>query len=195
MRLSGLGIFFCAFCLAVAGCASNAPPPRYPDITFSHLQPIRLDVAEIVYAPRYQAPVGHPNVGHEFPVPPARAAEQWIGDRLVAAGTHGQARVTIRRAAATETKLKVKEGLKGAFTTDQAWRYDAYIDVAIDAVDPNRGLKAQATTNAHRSRTVPEDASLSEREDVWFAMTETLMRSFNETFEAQIRKDLAKFIK
>ena len=195
MRISGLRPALCLFILAVAGCASDVQPPRYPDITFSHLPPIRLDVAEIVYSPRYQPPLDAPNVGQDFPVPPVKAAEQWIRDRLVAVGTQGQARVTIRRATATETKLKVTEGLKGAFTTDQAWRYDANLDVVIDAVNPNRGLKAQATTIAHQSETVPEDASLSEREDVWFAMTEKLMRSFNKTFEAEIRKNLAKFIK
>jgi hypothetical protein len=159
------------------------------------LQPLKLDVAEIVYAPRYQPPIAAPNIGHEFPTPPAKAAERWIKDRLVAVGTVGQAKIIIRQATGTETKLKIKKGLTGAFTTDQAWRYDARIELVIEAVDPNRKIKAQASTVAQQSRTVPEDASLSEREDVWFALTENVMRTFDTAFEAQIRKDLSKFVK
>ena len=101
----------------------------------------------------------------------------------------------IRQATATETRLSVQKGIKGAFTTDQAWRYDARIEIVIEAVDANRKLVAAAGAIAQQSRTVPEDASLSEREDVWFALTEKLMAEFDQTFEAQIRKDLVKFIR
>ncbi len=179
----------------LTACATTVPRAPYPEITFSHLPPIKLDVAKIVYAPSYRPPIAAPNIGHDFPVPPARAAERWIADRLVAAGTVGQAKIVIRQATATETKLKIKNGVSGAFTTDQAWRYDTRVEVAIDAVHPNRKIKGQASTVAQQSKTVPEDASLSQREDVWFALTENVMRKFNETFEAQIRKNLAEFIK
>ena len=180
---------------ALAACVTAGPQPSYPEITFSHLPPIKLNVAKIVYNPRYQPPIDSPNIGHEFPTPPVKAAERWIADRLVAVGTVGHAKIVIRQATGTETKLAVKKGLTGALTTDQAWRYDARIEMAIKAVDPNRKITAQASTTAQQSRTMPEDASLSDREDVWFALTETVMRKFDTAFEAQIRKDLTKFIK
>ena len=195
MRLRALCIACTLSLFTLAACVTTGPQPSYPEITFAHLPPINLDVAEIVYAPRYQPPIDAPNIGYEFPTPPAKAAERWIEDRLVAAGSVGRAIVVIRQATGTETKLKVKKGITGAFTTDQAWRYDAQIEIAIKAVNPNRKIKAEASTSAQQSRTMPEDASLSEREDVWFALTETVMRKFDTTFEAQIRKDLAKFIK
>ena len=53
---------------------------------------------------------------------------------------------------------------------------------------------ATATAAARQSQTVPEDASLDEREVVWFGLVEKLMRRFNNAFEGQIRKDLAGFI-
>jgi hypothetical protein len=180
--------------VALAGCATP-PSKRFPEITFQHLPLIRLDVAEIVYNPRYQPPVNSPNIGQEFPTPPATAAERWISDRLVAAGTQGQAVVTIVNANATETRLAQTKGLKGAFTTDQEWRYDAQVEMAIEVVDYNRQRTARATASAKQSRTVPEDASLADREQVWFNLTETLMGRFDQTFEAQIRKDLNAFIK
>lgn len=195
MRRNGLRVLVGLALFSLAACATSVAPQRFPEITFTHLPPIRLDVAEIAYAPRYQPPVTDPNIGHEFPTPPAAAAERWIADRLMAVGTQGQAKVTIRKAAATETKLGVTKGVTGVLTTDQAWRYDAQVEIVIEAIDANRKLKAEASTAAHQSRTVPEDASLAEREDVWFTLTEKLMRKFNDSFEAQIRKDLAKFIR
>jgi hypothetical protein len=181
--------------LVLAGCESTVAPQQFPEITFRHLPPIQLDVAKITYAPRYRAPVGTPNVGQDFPTPPAVAAERWIADRLVAAGSSGEATVIIRRAIATETRLKVNKGLTGAFTTDQAWRYDGIIEITIEAVDLNRQRSAIATAIAQQSQSVPEDASLDQREAVWFGLVEKLMRRFDRAFSAQIDKDLAGFIK
>ena len=195
MRLNSFRTACVVALFTLTACVTAGPQPSYPEITFSHLPHIELKVAEIVYEPRYQPPIAAPNIGHEFPTPPAKAVERWISDRLKAVGTVGQAKIVIRRATGTETKLKVTKGLTGAFTTDQAWRYDAHVEVAIEAVDPNQKITAQASAAAQQSRTMPEDASLSEREDIWFALTETVMRKFDTAFEAQIRKDLAKLIK
>lgn len=181
--------------LALAACETAVAPQRFPEITFEHLSPIRLDVAKITYAPRYRAPAGTPHVGHDFPTPPAIAAERWIADRLVAAGVSGEATVTIRHATATEIRLKIKKGVTGAFTTDQAWRYDGYVEMAIEAVDLSGQRRATATASARQSQTVPEDASLDEREAVWFGLVEKLMRRFDGAFEGQIRKNLAGFVK
>ena len=187
------GVVIALAFLALAACGTTVAP-QFSEITFKHLPPIRLNVAKITYLPRYRAPVEAPNVGHEFPTPPVVAAERWIADRLVAIGKSGEATVIIRHATATETRLKIKKGLTGAFTTDQAWRYDGHIEMSIMALDLNRQASAKATASARQSQTVPEDASLDEREVVWFGLVEKLMRRFNNAFEGQIRKDLAGFI-
>lgn len=181
--------------LVLTGCASPGDQKQFPEITFQHLPPIRLDVAEIVYSPRYLAPVNNPHIGHEFPTPPVKAMERWIADRLVAAGTQGRAVVTIREASATETRLPLKKGVTGAFTTDQEWRYDAKADIDIAVSDPNWQRSARASAEAKQSRTVSEDASLADREQIWFELVDTMMRRFDQTIEAQIRSDLGAFIK
>jgi len=195
MRFRDTIAAFALAIVAVTGCSTPGTQKQFPEITFQHLPPIRLDVAEIVYSPRYQAPVNSPNIGHEFPTSPVTATERWIADRLIAAGSQGRAVVTIREATATETRLPLKKGVKGAFTTDQEWRYDAKVDVAIEVSDLNRQRSARANAGAKQSRTVGEDASLADREKLWFDLVDTLMRRFDQTFEAQIRKDLGAFIK
>ena len=122
MRLNSFRTACVVALFTLTACVTAGPQPSYPEITFSHLPHIELKVAEIVYEPRYQPPIAAPNIGHEFPTPPAKAVERWISDRLKAVGTVGQAKIVIRRATGTETKLKVTKGLTGAFTTDQAWR-------------------------------------------------------------------------
>ncbi|MFT6582803.1 MAG: hypothetical protein ACJAU6_003249 [Alphaproteobacteria bacterium] len=178
----------------LAGCAAPVEPRRFPDITFMHLPAIKLDVARIRYEPRFQPSLAPPQVGHDFPTPPTKAMEAWIRDRLRAVGQSGEARITIKKASATETKLAVERGVKGVFQTDQAWRYDIEVSMAVAAADPNRGLKAEACARAAHKRTVPEDISLRDREEVWFTITEKTMKSFDRSMEAQIRKNLSRFI-
>lgn len=180
--------------LLLAGCAATTEPGRFSDITFKHLTPINLDVAQIRYEPRYQPSIAPPHVGHDFPTPPVTAMENWIRDRLRAVGKSGEVRVTIREASATENKLKTEGGVKGAFKTDQAWRYDVAVEMTVKAVEPNRRLKADARARATHKRTVPEDINLNEREAVWFQIMEQTMKTFDRTLDAQIRKNLSAFV-
>ncbi len=179
----------------LAACETAVTERRFPEITFTHLPPIKLDVAKIVFEVRYRPTAETSDIGQDFSTPPVVAAERWIKDRLVAAGESGEATITIRRATATEERLAVQTGLAGALTTDQAWRYDGRIEMAIRAVDSNRQCSATATATARQSQTVPEDATLDEREKVWFGLVEKMMRRFDSAFERQIRKDLVWFIK
>ena len=180
--------------LFLAGCEATTGPQRYSDITFKHLTPINLDVARIRYEPRYRPSVARPQVGHDFPTPPVIAMENWIRDRLRAVGKSGEARITIRDASATETKLKTQGGVKGALTTYQAWRYDVAVEMTVTAVDPNRRLKAEASARSTHKRTVPEDINLNDREAVWFEIMERTMKTFDRTLDAQIRKNLSAFV-
>lgn len=181
--------------LFFVGCAATTDQRKYSDITFMHKAPIKLDVARILYEPRYKASLAPPQVGHDFPTPPVTAMENWIRDRLRATGRSGEARVTLRDASATEHKLNTESGVKGAFKKDQAWRYDVSVEMTVGAVDPNRRLKGEANARASRKRTVPKDINLNDREAVWFDIMEQTMKTFDRTMEAQIRKNLSAFIR
>ena len=45
-----------------------------------------------------------------------------------------------------------------------------------------------------RSRTVREDASLNDREAVWFTMTEALLNDFDKELEKNIRQYLLGYL-
>jgi hypothetical protein len=46
-----------------------------------------------------------------------------------------------------------------------------------------------------RSRTVAEDTSLAQREQIWFEITETMMKDFDREIEIAIRQYMASFIR
>ncbi len=186
-------VFFLS--LMVAACETPVEQREFSEITFGHLPPIALDVAAIDIVVAYQPSLQAPSVEHEFPVPPASAAERWAADRLRAVGASGRAVVTIVDASVIEVALKKSSGLKGLFTTDQSERYDATVRLTIEAADLNRQLTARAEAEAKRSRSVRESVTLAEREQIWFALTETLMADFDGAMEEQIRVHLAAFLK
>ena len=55
--------------------------------------------------------------------------------------------------------------------------------------------KAYATARVGNTLTVREDATVNEREQAWFNLTETLMKDFNREMESNIRKHLVNWIK
>lgn len=180
--------------MMAAGCETKVEVPRYAAITFSHQQPIPLQVASIRVVSAYTEPRLPPNVEHEFPVSPLKTIERWAPDRLVAVGDSGEAVITIEQASVVEVPLEKKTGITGLVTDDQSERYDALARVTIVATDDARGLTSSTTSEAKRSRTVSEGLTLNEREKAWYELTEQLMRDFDKQLESAVRTHLAKFI-
>ena len=178
--------------VAAAGCATPAPAPE-PQLGYAHLGPIRLDVAGIEIVDAYLPPLREPHVEHEFPVSPAEALLRWAQDRLVAAGRERRARFVIHDAAVREVRLPRKKGLRGLFTTDQSERYDGRVAVALEIRSGRNVRDAIVEAVAERSRSVPEDASVEERERVFLRITEDLVASLNGEIEKQIAAHLAAY--
>lgn len=180
--------------LLTSACATTPPPPAYPEITFQHLLPLNLAVSEIKVVSEYRPPLKAPNVEHEFPVSLDGALRNWVRDRLKTAGGNAFATVTIRDASAVEVPLKKQKGLKGLVTKDQSERYDVRVTVDLKIEDIS-GSSGFVTSEAHRSRTVPEDISLNDRHKVYFELTEEVMHDFDAEMEKNIRRFLKDFIR
>ena len=187
----------------LAGCETPVRAPDFPQLTYAHLTPFRLAVGRVEVVVEYTSPAREPNVEHLFPVHPAAAAERWAHDRLRAAGPTlgvgvgggGLVRATVVNAAVVEVPLKRTTGLEGAFTIDQSERYDGLIEVRIDLTAADGRHRASVTSRAERSRTVPEDISLQDREKVWFEMTEAMLNDLNASLDRQIRKTFAPYLR
>ena len=166
-----------------------------PEITFQHLPPIRIDVARIEVVEGVREPTSPPHVGHTFPTPPRAALRTWARDRLLAAGPSGTVRFVILDADVTETGLKLKKGLTGAFTDEQSHRYDAKVAARVEVTGVPDLRMAEARAAAERSQTIAESATVNERERLWFDMVDDLMGDFNTVMEGNIRKHLGRVLK
>lgn len=179
--------------LALAACETPVTVQKFPDLTYAHLPPLKLNVATIEVVAKYRPPMKAPNVDHMAPWPPIKALRQWAADRLRAVGRTGTARFVIDDASVVETELEKKTGLKATFTKQQAQRYDFRVEASIDVADgPRRG---RAVAQATRFTTVREDASLNERDRILFKEVETLMTDFNVEMEKNVRQYLGAWLR
>jgi len=181
--------------LSLAACAPPPPPLQLPELSYSHLDAIELDIARLEIVIAYDPPLAAPNVEHTFPTTLAAAAERWALDRIKAVGDAGFARFIVREAGVTETALDTEGGLKGAFTDDQAERYEGILDVVLE-IRSDRGFRdAYVEARSMRTHTVAEDISVNDRRRVFFEMTEGLMADVNARLEDRIREHFAKYLR
>ena len=181
--------------VVLPACAAPAPV-RLPDMTFTDRPRFLLDVAEIQVVDQYQPPFRLPNVEHQVPVSPARAAERWARDRLIPVGASGVAVVTIKDARVIESSLRVTPGVQGVFTKEQAARYDASVEMSVEIKPTNiMAPEGAATGRAERSRTVAEGITVNELDRVLYELVEGMMRDVDQQLDVNIQRCLAPFIR
>ena len=183
-----------ALLLWLGACAAPAPAPEYPPITFGDKPRIGLNVSDLEVELAYQAPGAPPHVDHLFPVRLAEAAQRWPQDRLAAAGTGFRARYVIRDASAVAVPLKQSGGVTGLVTQELSERYDAHVAVELGIFDSQNRQVASARAEAVRSRSVPEDTTLRERDQVWYEMATALMAELDKQLEMTIKTSLTPYV-
>jgi hypothetical protein len=180
----------------LAGCAA-APPEKaaLPEMTFSHLAPIELAVAQVEIVDDYTPPLAPPHVERQAPVAPEAALKAWAGRRLKASGGRGVARFVIRSASLTDVRLATTKGLKGAFTKDQSDRFEAEAVAELLIYEGGGAPAGRIEAEARHSRTIAEDASVNERRRLQYDLVEALMAGFDKEMEKNMRAHLARWLK
>lgn len=176
-----------------SGCVNTPPREIFPDLRYSHLKPIPLAVNSLEIKIDFVSSGRPPNVEHRLPIVPSKAASNWLEDRILTVGGIDSLRATVTKASVTETQLTRSLGLRGAFTIDQSERYDGELEIIMEIFDPNGKRRAMVSSRAVRSRTVTEDSTLSNREEIWFRMIEAMMNDLDKALEAQISKNFARW--
>ena len=179
--------------VALAASACNVPPPQneWPEITYKYLPKIRFDVAKIMIERAYTPPLKKPNVDHIMPDPPVVLAMQWAQDRLVADGQANRLIFKIVDASVVEKELHTDSSLQDFFTVSQSERYDGRLAVEVSLVEDSGFTRTVVKAEAEHSVTVPEDASLHDREKIWFKLSQTLMDDLGAELEKSFHKYMA----
>jgi hypothetical protein len=181
-----------ATALLLGACETPVPSRKFPEISFRHEAPYRLDVANIEVEKRIAAPQKG-EIVHELPVSLATVAENWVRQRLTAVGNSGTAVVYIEKASVVEEKLAKTGGIRGAFTTDQTERYTGELQMTMEL--SNGGQQGTVKAGARKAQTIAEDATLAEREKLWFDMVEKLARDVDAQMNKQINTHLTNFLR
>ena len=177
--------------LVLAACQAQPPAPPLGDVNFNNLPPIQLAVSRIEVVDEYTPPLRAPNVEHDMPVSPAAAANRWADQRLRAIGGAGVARVIISDASVVENKLPVESGIRGTFTTNQSARFDARVHMRVEIRNDRGFTDAFAEAGAARSRTIPETASVHDKDKLFIDLVTGLMSDLN----AQLDANIASFLR
>ncbi len=181
--------------VGLSACTTPNPAPIYPDLTFQGRPPLRLNVADLQIINEVVPPLAAPNVEHLAPVAPAAAVERWAADVLQPAGATGRGILAIRQGSIIEEKLAPTGGVKGFFTIDQSERYTATIVAQLDLFDGANRRVGEARAEATHFVTIAEDASLTEREALWYGLVEKAAQDFAVTMEETIRQELAPHLR
>jgi hypothetical protein len=188
---------FCLVAVALTACSRPVPPtPQFADLRFTNEPMIALDVVKVQVINRFQPSFTRPEVEYEFTIPPQRAIENWVHDRLhaTAASGNAQARFTIEDASVKEVELPRTSGLKGAFTTDQAQRYDGHVAVKLEILNEQGFPERSAVAEASVSRSVPEGVTLNQRDQAWYEISQALSHDIDGALERQIRDSFAPYV-
>ena len=177
--------------------ACNTPPDRqhFPEITFQHLPPIKLDVAQVEIVSNYRAADHADDNAADYPEAPETLAAEWARDRLQAVGQRGQATYTIIEARAVRVPLPRSSGMNAALKTEQSDRFDLSITVKLEAGNPLSGKSGALTETVTRSQTVPENMTLNQREVVLFNLLDAAMKDLNARLEASIPQYLGPLVR
>ena len=178
-------------------CETPAPVQTFAEITFAHLEPLNINVEKVEVENAYKAGNEAGHVENRLPVPPVKAMEQWVIDRLKPVGgpASGKLRLVITEAGVLETVLKKDKSAKGVFTKQQSHRYDFEAGGRLEIYDAAGTRSGYSSAKATRTVTTREDINLNEREKIWFGATEKLMADFNREMENNIRRYLGAWLK
>lgn len=180
--------------LLAGACAQVPPPPVMAEITFAHLSPYNLAVGSVEVESQFTAPLTPPHAEHKVPQAPETVMRRWAADRLVAAGGEPFVRFVILDATVTEHALETDGTLTAVFTNEQALRYEAIAEGSVEVRSQTGAYLGNASVRVTRAVTIPENASLNEREKAQFDLVDRLMQNFNTEMDANIRAHLKQWL-
>lgn len=183
--------------LPLAACATAvAPLPQYSLPEAWQQTAFTLDISEIRLENGYEMPLRFPYVEHQFPVSFYKALENWVQGRLQATGAgDNQLEILVEKAQVVEKELPVTSGVKGAFINEQAAQFDATLTVTFKLYGPRSFFpQSELTLNVSKTASLPEDASLEEREKLFHSMLLDCMQRFDSEAISQMQRRFQSII-
>lgn len=141
------------------------------------------------------APLEYPHVGHRSPLSFQEAGQAWAENHFkLTGGSVNQLQINIRNGDIVETLLPVKKGIKGMFTKDQAFQYDATIDLELAIVAPDGRVLASASGKATGLRTIDEKATDADKKQLWTGLVISVFDALDNQLQPTLRKSMGQYV-
>jgi hypothetical protein len=177
--------------MPLAGC-TNAPPMSLtqPDLTFAQMPVIPVAVAKVEVFEEYKSPMGGANIEHEFQTAPSTAVRNLVQSKLQPAGDRQILRVFIDDASVREEKLRVRDDFMGSFYREPSEKYTGRVALRFELVNEDAPdiVLARANISSDRNNSVLENASLSDRDQAYVALTEAMMNDIYEGLRTTVKQ-------
>lgn len=172
---------FCLFIplLFIGGCSLTPEAYEEPVLTFDHLEKQELPVARIQFLNQYSAPVTKNNIENKTRNAPLTTMQKWLEKRFVAVAPQDTLRVYIEEASLVKKDLPVTDSIFGVFNVEPSQEYKARIFSKIEFLDDAGVLKASYNIRAERQVSLPNNATLVEKDRTLFRLMENLMQSID----------------
>jgi hypothetical protein len=174
--------------LFLASCTSDTAQ-TVPDLNYTNVPPISLNVAKIEVRDDYVPPMRPPNVDHLFRQPPDVTVRDLLDHALIPSGGPKTLRVIIEDASVIDRKLPDGGGVLDAITPRPSDRYDAHMALRFELFDPAAPdiITGHASVIAQRSTTLMNNFSPADRDRAAFNLTESLMRDVQDGLRTTVR--------
>ncbi|MCL2474422.1 MAG: hypothetical protein FWF23_05960 [Alphaproteobacteria bacterium] len=189
--LGALLVFSCVFTLAA--CAWNKDDGANTVQEYRHKTgaKIGLNVRSVIFTDR--SGVSDFYSGGNFYPTIQQAVKQWAMDHLVAKGQSGSAIFIIKSVSVHSEKMPMETGVSSWIKRQQAEKFVAKVEVAIEANDADIGY-AMTEASAVRAISITEGASLKERQAAYSALLDGLMSDLINNIKAGLSSHLANFM-
>ncbi len=185
-----------AFAFAAAlvlGTVSGAA--RADTVVFVNKDVLNIDATSMEVTITSSAPQEYPHVGHRSPLTFEAAGKAWAENHFKLTGNSvNQLRITIRNGDIVEKLLPIKKGFKGLFTKDQAFQYDATIDLEVAIVAPDGRTLSSATGKASGYKTAGENATDEEKKQIWSGLVISVFDALDNQLQPQLRTTMSQFV-
>lgn len=181
-----------AMVVLVQACSSGAVKEGMPlpELTFAHLAPVHLNVAEIKTEQIFEPDQEHQKVINQMPISPNSAVLRYFDQRYVAAGNEGRLIIQIIDTTVSRAEIEPEGRFSKLIGINKKQKYNAmaHIDVRFRR---NTGSPASTSSvTARRTLTMPQNISLAEKDARLLEMIEDLVdeidsimiQSFDQTF-------------
>ncbi len=164
-------------------------------MVFVNKDVLNVDATSIEVKITSSAPQEYPHVGYRSPVTFEEVGRAWAENHFkLTGGSVNQLRINIHNGDIVEKLLPVKKGIKGMFTKDQAFQYDATIDLELEIVAPDGRVLSSASGKASGLRTIDEKATDADKKQLWAGLVIAVFDALDNELQPQLRKSMGQYV-